>query len=241
MASINGLIDRLGTSFTAQRRFLADAAHELRTPITALRLQLQLLRRSSDPAEREEAMGELESGITRAQRLVEQLLQVARTEPDGAPTHQAPVDLGQLVRSVVGTLSIKAEQRDIDLGAAAPAGIVIEGDVEQLTVLLNNLIENALRHAPHGGVVDVEAWLHDACAELRVIDGGSGIPDAERERVFDCFYRGNDGPAMSHEGGGSGLGLAIVRAIAQRHHAAVSLHTPNSGRGIEVRVRFARS
>lgn len=241
VASINGLIGRLRTAFAAQRRFLADAAHELRTPLTALRLQLQLLRRSPDEASREEALAELEAGIARSQRLIEQLLQVARSEPDGEVTRKEPVELGELVRAVVGSLSVRAEHRGVDLGAAATLVVVIQGDREQLTVLLNNLVENALRYAPAGGVIDVEVGIRHGRAELRVIDNGPGIPEAEHERVFARFFRGEGAPAQARDNSGSGLGLAIVRAIAERHAAGVSLHTPASGRGLEVRVAFPKA
>jgi two-component system, OmpR family, sensor kinase len=238
VASINGLIGRLATAFSAQRRFLADAAHELRTPVTALRLQLQLLRRSTDEASREEALAELESGIARSQRLIEQLLHVARSEPDGEITRKEPVELGELARTVVGNLSVQADQRGIDLGAAGPSDALIQGDKDQLTVLLNNLVENALHYTPAGGVVDVEVGTRDGRAELRVIDNGPGIPEAERKHVFDRFFRGEGALALAHNAGGSGLGLAIVRAIAERHGAGVSLHTAPSGCGLEVRVSF---
>ncbi len=238
VASINGLIGRLATAFSAQRRFLADAAHELRTPVTALRLQLQLLRRAADEASREEAMAELESGIARSQRLIEQLLDVARSEPDGEVTRKEPVELAGLARVVVGRLSVQAEQLGVDVGAAGPTGVLVRGDKDQLTVLVDNLVENALRYTPAGGVVDVEVRRRDGRAELRVIDNGPGIPEAERERVFDRFVRGEDARVQARDASGSGLGLAIVRAIAQRHGASVSLHTPASGRGLEVRVGF---
>ena len=241
VSSINGLIGRLAIAFSAQRRFLADAAHELRTPVTALRLQLQLLRRSIDDASREDAMRELEAGIARSQRLIEQLLLVARADPDGVPTRSDPVDLGELVRSVVGGMSLKAEQAGIDIGAGGAASIMVRGDPEQLTVLLNNLVENALRYAPHGGVVDVEAGLRGGQPELRVIDTGPGVPEAERERVFGRFYRGADAEVLARDKSGSGLGLAIVRAIAERHGARVSLHTASAGQGLEVRVLFPAS
>ena len=238
VASINDLLGRLAVSFSAQRRFLADAAHELRTPVTALRLQLQLLRRSGDEASRERALHELERGIARSQRLIEQLLAVARSEPDGEGRRQENVDLGELVRSVVADFSARAEQCGIDLGARANAKVVVQADPDQLLVLLNNLVENALRYTPRGGTVDVEASLHEGAPTLRVIDNGPGIPHAERERVFDRFYRGEDAQAQAPDAGGSGLGLAIVRAIAQGHHAQVSLHTPASKQGLEVRVVF---
>jgi two-component system OmpR family sensor kinase len=237
--AINALMAKLSESLSMQRRFLADAAHELRTPVTALQLQLQLLERASDEASRQDATRELESGVGRMRHLVEQLLHVARVEPDGLPGRKQSIDLGELVRSVVGGLSTKAEHRGIDLGAIAAAGINVQGDFEQLTVLLNNLVENALRYTPQGGVVDVEALVQDGWPALRVVDSGPGIPTSERERVFDRFYRGQHAKAQERESGGSGLGLAIVRTIAERHDAQVSLHTPASGQGLEVRVMFA--
>jgi signal transduction histidine kinase len=239
--AINGLMHRLAEALGVQRRFLADAAHALRTPVTALQLQLQWLQRSPDDASRREAMAELESGIARSRRLVEQLLEVAHTEPDEpgslAPPCE-PVDLGELVRSVVGALSVKAEPLGIDLGAGGAPGLVVAGDPHQLTVLLNNLVENALRYTPQGGVVDVEATLLDGRPALRVVDNGPGIAADEREQVFNRFHRGREARDHARDPGGSGLGLAIVRAIAERHHASVSLHTPIGGAGLEVQVRF---
>lgn len=238
VASINDLMRRLAVTFGTQRRFLADAAHELRTPITALRLQLQLLQRSPDDAARELAAAELAAGIDRSQRLVEQLLEVARLEPDGERTRRVPLDLAKLVRETVSVFSIKADHLGLDLGADAPGEVMILGDANQLTVLLNNLVENALRYTPAGGVVDVAAGFLDGVPALRVVDNGPGIVDADRERVFERFYRCEGAASQSGDGGGSGLGLAIVRAIAERHGARVSLQTPPAGPGLEVRVLF---
>ena len=238
VVSINELMNRLAAAFATQRRFLADAAHELRTPITALRLQLQLLQRCGDDAERAQAVAELAAGIDRSQRLVEQLLQVARSDTDGEFTRREPVDLAELVRSTVSAMSIKAEHVGLDLGADAPGKVMVQGDVNQLSVLLNNLVENALRYTPAGGVVDVTAVLEDGQPLLRVVDNGPGIAESERERVFDRFYRCEAAPSQASDSSGSGLGLAIVRAIAERHGAQVSLATPASGHGLEVRVLF---
>lgn len=234
--AVNGLMGRLSTALSAQRRFLGDAAHELRTPATAIRLQAQLLERSSDEATRATALADLKSGIERSQRLIEQLLQVARSEADGEALHPEPVDLADLARSVVGTMSVKAEREDIDLGADAPGEVRVVGDLHQLTVLLNNLVENALRYTPAGGAVDVAAGWMGARPALRVIDNGPGIAAKDRSRVFDRFFRGEQ--AATDEPEGSGLGLSIVQAIAQRHGAEVSLHTPASNVGLEVRVIF---
>ena len=236
--SINDLMNRLAVALATQRRFLADAAHELRTPITALRLQLQLLQRSGNDAQREQAVAALAAGIDRSQRLVEQLLQVARSDPDGEFTHREPVDLAELVRTTVSALSTKAEHQGLDLGADAPETVMVQGDVSQLTVLLNNLVENALRYTPAGGVVDVAAGFHDERPLLRVVDNGPGIAESERDRVFDRFYRCEAAQSQAGDGSGSGLGLSIVRTIAERHGAQVSLATPAAGHGLEVRVLF---
>lgn len=244
VSSVNDLMSRLAVSFATQRRFLADAAHELRTPVTALRLQVQLLQKSKSDADRARALSELDTGVARSQRLVEQLLHVARTEPDGETSRVEPVDLAELVRCAVEAFSVKAESRSIDLGATTHSddeGIMVAGDFEQITVLLNNLVENALRYTPAGGVVDVEAGVRDGAPELRVADTGPGIPQAEQDRVFDRFYRSPDASALAQDGSGSGLGLAIVRAIAERHGAQVSLQSPAGGSGLVVLVRFPQS
>ncbi len=238
VASINGLLGRLGAALAAQRRFLADAAHALRTPVTALRLQAHLLRQSGDETARAEAVADLEAGIDRSQHLIEQLLQVARADPDGEAMRDDPVDLGELVRSVVGHFSALAEHRGIDLGAVGGTEVVVHGDAAQLTVLLNNLVENALRYTPRGGVVDVEAQWRDGRAMLRVADDGPGIAPAERERVFHRFHRGADAKLHARDAGGSGLGLAIARAIAERHGASITLHDRGQSPGLEARVLF---
>ncbi|NRF70827.1 sensor histidine kinase N-terminal domain-containing protein [Aquincola sp. S2] len=240
LRAINELLQRLSEALATQRRFVADAAHELRTPVTALRLQLQLLQRADDEADRAAALAELASGIERAQHLIEQLLHLSRLEPDAATRPFEPVDLGALARAVVGSLSIKADHKGIDLGADAEHGLRVPGDVHQLTILLSNLVENALRHGRSGGIVDVRADRLGPHPMLQVIDDGPGIAASERARVFDRFYRGEGARAESaDEGCGSGLGLAIVKAIAQRHGADVSLHDGPAGRGLEVRVVFA--
>lgn len=236
--AINGLMQRLSVAFDTQRRFLADAAHELRTPVTALKLQLQLMARAGSAAERDAAMHELEAGVERSQRLIEQLLQLSRAEPDVEIGRIEPVALDELVRTVVAQLSVKADHKGIDLGADASQPIELQADRHQLGVLLTNLVENALRYTQPGGVVDVVASVVEHKPVLRVIDSGPGIPEPERRRVFDRFYRGEVMETDTHGGIGSGLGLSIVKAIAERHAAVVALLTAPSGRGLEVRVTF---
>ena len=232
--AINDLMARLGNALAVQRHFVADAAHELRSPITALQLQLQLLERARDEAQRSAAMDELRAGIARTQHLVEQLLQLSRVGPETPALKRERVDLAQLARETVARFSARAEEQRIDLGALAGDTLVVAGDAQQLGILLDNLVDNALRHTPAGGKVDVEAVLADGRPSLRVTDSGPGISPAERERVFDRFYRS----AISAATTGSGLGLAIVRAVAQRHDATVSLDDAPGG-GLLVSVRFA--
>lgn len=245
VSATNELMTRLGQALALQRHFLADAAHELRTPIAALRLQLQLLERAGGEAQRRQALLELRAGVERAQRLVEQLLQLSRLTPDAPTLARSPVNLNELARSVVALFSARADERGVDLGvlnAGAQAGDsgpapvaepIVQGDDQQLTILLSNLVDNALRHTPAGGRVDVTADARHGQACLTVTDSGPGIAPGERQRVFDRFYRGN---ADAHSGG-SGLGLAIVKAVAEQHDASVAL-SDAPGSGLHVTVRF---
>lgn len=237
--TLNDLLQRLETAFSVQRNFVADAAHELRSPVTALQLQVQLLERSTDPAEQAQATAELSAGIARARRLIEQLLSLSRATAAGDTQGGLPrerVQLGELVRAAITRWSPDAERRRVDLGADVEVEAGVAGDPRQLEMLLRNLVENALRYTAAGGVVDVVCTVMDGRPTLRVIDDGPGVPEAERERVFDRFYRSAGAQALAEAG--SGLGLAIVKAIADQHGAAVSLHTGRHGTGLEVRVRF---
>lgn len=238
IGAINDLMARLGGALSLQRLFLADAAHELRTPITALRLQLQLLERTSDEAQREAALTQLRAGIDRAQHLVEQLLQLSRLAPETPALRREAVDLAELVRSTVGRFSARADDRKIDLGAVTEGTPTVHADVQQLAILLNNLVDNALRHTPAGGRIDVAAQVDQGRPCLRVTDSGPGISAAERERVFDRFYRGSSVSADGHAPHGSGLGLAIARAVAERHGADITLDEAPGGTGLRVSVRF---
>lgn len=232
VGAINDLMDKLGQALLQQRHFVADAAHELRTPMTALRLQLQGVERASDPAQRAAALADLHRGIDRTQHLVERLLQLSRVGPEAPPPQREPVHLAALVRESVSRFNAQAEAASIDLGATNEAAPVVPGDPQQLGMLLDNLVDNALRQVPRGGRVDVAALLLDGHPVLCVTDNGPGIPVTERERVFDRFFRG-----AGARGYGSGLGLAIVRAVALGHQAQVTLDDAPGG-GLRVRVRF---
>jgi two-component system OmpR family sensor kinase len=233
--SLNGLLGRLGGALTQQRQFIADAAHELRTPLTALRLQLQLAERARDEAGRQKAHADLRDGINRAVHVVEQLLTLARADPEASSAARGPVDLLELAQSVAHAHEAPAGDRGVTLGVELrDAPLVVHGDQASLRTLLDNLLDNALRYGPpgpEGAKVTLRARRDGENAVLEVEDEGPGIPPAERERVFDRFYRGERVAA-----GGTGLGLAIVRRVAQAHGGGVELLEGSVGKGLLARV-----
>jgi len=231
--ALNGLLVRLGQALEGQRAFIADAAHELRTPLAALKLQMQLVGRAQDADERRAAQAELEAGLARAAHLVDQLLMLARQEPS-APVPATQCALADIACAIVAARAPLALQAGIDLGVKRAAPLILQGDPAALAVMLGNLVDNALRYTPSGGSIDVETYEEDSAFVLEVADSGPGIALDERERVFDRFYRVPGSPGI-----GSGLGLAIVKRIAQSHSATVLLDE-RAGGGLRVRVRFPR-
>lgn len=235
VSELNALLGRLGRALDAQRAFTADAAHELRTPLTALQLQLELAQRATTDDERAPALAQLEAGIRRAVHLVQQLLTMARQDPDASAHPSASIDLNAVTRAAVGLEDTLAVSRGIDLGVTRDEPVRIEGDAEAIGILVRNLVDNAVRYTPAGGRVDVAVHPEGDRAILDVRDTGPGIPAELRERVFDRFFRVNGADVQ-----GSGLGLAIVRHIAQRHGADIALLDNPDGHGLCVRVTFRR-
>ncbi len=232
--ALNDLLSRLDHAIDAQRAFVADAAHELRTPLTALKLQIQLAERADNDADRRTAFAELKQGFERATRLVQQLLTLARQEPGTSEPVRQPVNLPELARHVIADLTPAAAAKGIDLGIKADAPAVVSGDPDALRILLNNLIDNAIRHTPQHGKIDISIASGEQACSISVQDTGSGIPAGDLDRVFDRFYRV---PANRTEG--SGLGLAIVRRIADAHQAKATLE--NTEGGLRATVVFAVS
>ena len=231
--SLNTLLQRLDQSFDTQRRFAADAAHELRTPLTALTLQIQLAARAESVEERAIALDRMEQGVRRATRLVQQLLTMARLEPEASQKPAMPTSLAAVATAVVDELRPLAAQKSIvpDADVHSPAWVL--GQDDALRILLTNLVDNAIRYTPTGGHVGVLVQNAGGTVQLIVRDTGLGIPADERERVFDRFYRGRDAAA-----GGSGLGLAIVRQIARLHAGSVTLSAVDAGSGTQALATF---
>ncbi|MCD6673920.1 MAG: ATP-binding protein [Burkholderiaceae bacterium] len=234
VSSLNGLLGRLRASFAAQRAFVADAAHELRTPIAALKLQAGLMARARDDRARAEALCELNAGIDRSAHLVDQLLTLARSEPQARAAPEERIDLARVARAVVAEMTPLAVARGSKIEFDAPDALALHGDANALHSLLRNLVDNALRHTPAGSRVAVRIDIEDGHACVSVDDDGPGIAVEERERVFDRFYGRTAGGD-----GGSGLGLAIAKAVIDRHAGRIELDRSPLG-GLRVLVLLPR-
>ncbi len=231
---LNLLFGRVKTAFEAQQHFVADAAHELRTPLAALRLQAQSLDRADNPEARRVAVARLTAGIDRATRLVEQLLVLARQEATAAEgAVSRPVDLADLARRTVADLAGVAAAKGVDLGVQQADPATVEGQPDALQILLRNLVDNAVKYTPGGGTVDISVQHEGQKIVVQVEDSGPGIPPEERERVFDRFYR-----VAGSDAAGSGLGLAIIKAIAERHGATLALDASQRLGGLKAVVTF---
>jgi two-component system OmpR family sensor kinase len=235
--ALNGLLERLASALDTQRAFVADAAHELRTPLAAVQIQSQLVARAQDTESRREALADLQAGVTRATRLAEQLLALARAEPESGAVKEQ-VDLHALLSDCVAAYAPLAERREIDLGFEQTQPATVLADREALRIMFGNLIDNAVKYTPPGGRVDVSltADANGLKPSVSIADSGPGIPADERSRVFDRFYRDASARART-DVSGSGLGLAIVKRSAAQHGAKIALADSPLG-GLLVTVKF---
>jgi len=236
--AINDLLARVGTAISTQQRFIADAAHQLRTPIAGLKTQTELALRQSQPGNLHDTLRQLQTATEQSTRLVNQLLSLARAEPGARREHAVErLDLTQLARDTTTEWVPRALERHIDLGYDGEgAAAWIEGDPFLVRDMLGNLLDNAIRYTQQGGHVTVRVTSSAETVALSVEDNGPGIPEQERERVFERFYR-----VLGTGTDGCGLGLAIVREIALSHHAEVTLSTGAGGRGTVARIAFPRA
>ena len=244
---LNLLFGRVRQAFEAQKNFVADAAHELRSPLTAIKLQAQALRGTGDAllpqdAERDVGVARLNQGVDRAIKLVEQLLALARAEAAAgqAGSPALMVDLQDVIKHAVSDVLPHAAAKHIDLGLANQhdhTAATLPGHAEALRMLLRNLLDNAVKYTPASGQVDLALQTFGDQFLLTVEDSGPGIAPADRTRVFDRFFRIGD---QSLEAG-SGLGLAIVKVIAERHGATIALAGSARLGGLKVELRFPRA
>jgi two-component system OmpR family sensor kinase len=217
VAAINRLLARVARSMDAQRRFVADAAHELRTPLTALSLQAELVSEAEMSDAARERLGVLRTGIERGRHLLNQLLTFARTQ-SVVETPKSPVSVQAVYRRVLEDLMPLAAAKRIDIGVEGQQDASVWVSEMDLTTVIRNLVDNAIRYTPDGGRVDLAVSTIGDTIVLTVKDTGPGIPEAEYDRVFDPFYRSLGGDRV-----GSGLGLSIVKAISDRIGAEVRL------------------
>lgn len=233
-AAINRLLSKVKQSMQAQSRFVADAAHSLRSPLTALSLQAERLAEAEMPAQAQERLAVLRLGIERGRQLLNQLLNLARAQ---SPAERAPASLSAqaLYRQVLETLMPLAEARQIDLGVEGEQDAQLWACELDLFTLLSNLVDNAIRYTPPGGRVDLSVHRGQGLATLSIQDNGPGIPLAERDKVLQPFYR-----LLGNDQTGSGLGLSIVQTIAQRMGADMQLDfsDPERHSGLRVEIRL---
>ena len=231
LEALNGLFQRVAAALEGERQFTADAAHELRTPLAALQAQLQVALRARDDAERDRSLNQLQSGLTRASHLVDQMLQLARLDPESGLPNPQPVDLAMLAESVCADLGPLILDKNLDFALDAAPGCRVTGQAEWLRVLIRNLVDNAIRYTPPGGQIRVAVATSDGHCRLSVSDSGPGIPAGERDSVLRRFHRLDQGTQP-----GSGLGLAIVARIAELHGAELELAAGEDRHGLQAMV-----
>lgn len=231
--AMNDLIARLGLALELQRQFLADAAHELRTPLAALQLQIENLARNHSPEDLDSRIDEMRRGSHRASHLVAQLLKVARYEIQTLSAVRSKLDLSALIKACIADFIPLAGDRGIDLGMIHDASASVTGNPDDLRILLGNLLDNAIRYTPEGGKVDVSMRVSGHHATIEILDNGPGIPAVLLPRVFDRFFR-----AAGQETEGSGIGLSIVQAIAKRESVQVLLANRQDTHGLIASVQF---
>ncbi|AZO58727.1 sensor histidine kinase [Mesorhizobium sp. M1A.F.Ca.IN.020.30.1.1] len=233
--ALNAYMERVRAQMAAQRRFIANAAHQLRTPLALMSTQASYVLRESAADRREEALVALQAGSGRLARLAEQLLTLSRAEPGSSRPRADRIDLTEAAREVLETHAPKAVERNIDLGLEEAGPVPVIGDGTMLREMIVNLVDNALRYTPAGGTVTVQLAAIGREGVLTVTDTGPGIPAEEREQVFERFYR-IAGAAEE----GSGLGLAIVREVVENAGGSVALGgAAGSGLRVEVRLPLA--
>ncbi len=231
--ALNQWMTKVAALINLQKRFTADAAHELRTPITAIKLQLEAMSNSNDINEIKEILILSDASIKRTERLVNQLLTLAKVEPDALLTPTTKFNLKDCIINVVNELTSLYSAKNIDLGFEQADEAMILGVQDEIEILIKNLILNAIQHTPNDGLINISTIRKNDSITIKIEDNGLGIVADEMERVFDRFYR-----SENHAVIGSGLGLAIVKEIANKHDAKVLMENNTTRTGLTVSVTF---
>lgn len=233
---LNYLFERLKDAFEREKRFAGDAAHELRTPLAAVKTQAQVALRAAEDTERYNALLRVLTGVDRCTHVIQQLLTLSRMVPEATLDDPRPLNLVALTKEVIALMVPSALKKSIDIELFAPKDVVMmKGNATAISILIRNLIDNAIRYTPERSYIQVYITDLPQAVSLKVIDNGPGIPPELRARVFERFFR-----ILGTQSSGSGLGLAIVQQIAQLHKASVSLNEPPTGKGLEVSVEFLK-
>ncbi len=236
VTSLNHLFGRVQGLIEMERRFTADAAHELRTPLAGIRAQAQVARGATDDAERAHALEGVIAGCDRATHAVEQMLTLARLAPDAVSFQPTPADVGGLLKAGIADLAPAALAKQMDIELTGEQSVGVLGDADLLGILFRNVIDNAIRYSPQGSKVDIECDVTGAEAQIRVRDAGPGLSVEERASVGRRFYR-----APGTKVAGSGLGLSIAQRIAELHRGSIRLEASPTGTGLQVVVVLPRA
>ena len=235
VVAINRMLTRVDYSVEQQRRFVADAAHEMRTPLTALSLQLERLEAAEMSEQAKQRLSTLKNGLERTRLLLNQLLALARAQQVNNESKNE-VSVQHVIRRVLEDVMPLADAKHIDIGVVSEFDATVSVQEFDLGALIKNLVDNAIRYTPDGGKIDLSLARNQEKVILKIVDTGPGIPEAERERVFDPFYR-----VLGNEQTGSGLGLSIVKTIATRIGAKIEMSSGNENSGLCVSVIFHES
>ena len=231
--ALNQLLSRLGNALDRERRIVSNAAHELRTPLAAVRLHAELASKATNTADRESSIKQVLAGIDRSTHLVNQLLALARLEPETFSERLKERNLSRILVDEVALLAPQAEDKNITISSSHDQDIMANVDETSIRLLIRNLLSNAINYTPEGGTIAISLHQDNANSVLTIVDNGPGIPVTERERVFDRFYR-----LKNHEESGCGIGLSIVKNVVELHEADISLEDPEEGNGLKVTINL---